>query len=207
MASITPRISLDGILLGLRKLEYAFTLNPICNPYAVQSDMEFHRQKGLTPKERALVRNLANGKNLTQSALAAGYSRKCPGQSGWQALQNIRLKLPDLLDKHGLTDNALIEKHLKPLLGATETMFFQSKGNVTETRRVPAHRVRINALDMAFRLKGSYKAPADEPGESEFVQVIVQAPQTQNGPQTADLEASTPNMRKDILDAAKRLLP
>jgi hypothetical protein len=168
--------------------------------------MELTRQKGLTQKERALVLNLAKGKNLTQSALAAGYSGKCPGQSGWQALQNIRLKMPDLLDRYGLTDNALIEKHLKPLLGATETKFFQSKGNVTETRRVPAHRVRIDALDMAFRLKGSYKAPADENGGSELVQVIVQAPQTQNGSQTADLEASIPNMRKDILHAAKRLL-
>jgi hypothetical protein len=168
--------------------------------------MEFRRQKGLTAKERALVRNLAKGKNLTQSALAAGYSGRCPGQSGWQALQNIRLKMPDLLDRHGLTDNALIEKHLKPLLGATETKFFQSKGNVTETRRVPAHRVRINALDMAFRLKGSYKAPADEPGGNELVQVIVQAPQTQNGSQTADAEVSPSNVRKGVLHAAKHLL-
>jgi hypothetical protein len=147
----------------------------------------------LTNKERTLVRSLATGKSLTQAALDAGYSSKNPGQSGWQALQNIRLKMPDLLDRHGLTDNALIEKHLKPLLRATETKFFQSKGNVTETRRVPAHRVRINALDTAFRLKGSYKAPADEPGESELVQVIVQAPQTQNGPQSPPKSRSGPS--------------
>jgi phage terminase small subunit len=59
--------------------------------------MASRKQKGLTHKEQVLVRNLANGKNISQSALAAGYSAKHPGQSGWQALQNIRLKMPELL--------------------------------------------------------------------------------------------------------------
>src|SRR5882762_10891409 len=66
------------------------------------------KPRDLTHKERAFVRNLVDGKNLIQSAL--------PGQSGWQALQNIRLKPPELLDEHGLSEKALIEKHLKPLL-------------------------------------------------------------------------------------------
>ena len=89
--------------------------------------MGLGQQKRLTYKEQAFVRNLVNGKSLTQSALDAGYSDKHPGQSGWQALKNIQLKMPELFDRYGLTDEALIEKHLKPLLFARETKFFHRK--------------------------------------------------------------------------------
>src|SRR3954447_22200166 len=109
--------------------------------------MGLGKQKRLTYKEQAFVRNLVNGKSLTQSALDAGYSDKHPGQSGWQALKNIQLKMPELFDRYGLTDEALIEKHLKPLLEATETKYFQSKGKVTETLKVPANDIRLDALD------------------------------------------------------------
>jgi phage terminase small subunit len=86
------------------------------------------RPKQLTNKERAFVRSLAQGRSLTDAALAAGYSSKNPGQSGWQALENIRHKVPELLDRHGPTDEALIEKHLKPLLNATENEVLPTQG-------------------------------------------------------------------------------
>src|SRR4030095_108784 len=41
------------------------------------------------------------------------------------ALQNLKLKIPELLDRLGLSDVALIEKRLKPLLSAQTTKFFQ----------------------------------------------------------------------------------
>ena len=135
--------------------------------------MEPRKQRALTQKQRALVRNLIEGKNLTQSALAAGYSGKCPGQAGWQALESIRLKLPELLDQHGLTDQALIEKHLKRLLRANETRLFQHKGKITDSRRVPANAIRLKALDMAFRLRGSYAKRAEDTPEKRTVQVLV----------------------------------
>jgi hypothetical protein len=135
--------------------------------------MGLGKQKRLTHKEQAFVRNLVNGKSLTESALAAGYSDKYPGQSGWQALKNIQLKVPEFLDQYGLTDEALIEKHLKPLLNATETKFFQHKGRVTDSRRVPANAIRLGALDMTFRLKGSYAKPEEGTAERRTVQVLV----------------------------------
>jgi len=140
--------------------------------------MGLGQQKRLTHKEQAFVRNLVIGKNLTESALAAGYSDKHPGQSGWQALKNIQLKMPELLDRYGLTDYVLIEKHLKPLLWATETKFFHTKGKVVDTRQVPANAIRLDALDMAFRLKGSYPLPVSENGTKtkKCVQVIVAPP-------------------------------
>jgi integrase len=55
--------------------------------------------------------------------------------------------MSEILDSQGLTYEVLIEKHLKPLLKATETKFFQAKGRVTDTRRVPELRARAKALD------------------------------------------------------------
>jgi hypothetical protein len=131
------------------------------------------KPKKLTTKERGLVRELSNGKTLTTAARDAGYSGKNPGQSGWQALHNIQRKMSEILDSQGLTDELLIEKHLKPLLRATETKFFQAEGRVTDTRRVPSLRTRVKALDMAFRLKGSFPAQSENKPEENYVRVIV----------------------------------
>ena len=135
--------------------------------------MGLGKQKQLTHREQGFVRNLIKGKSLTQSAIAAGYSDRHPGQSGWQALKNIQLKVPELLNQHGLTDEALIEKHLKPLLNATEVKHFQHNGEVTDSRRVPDNPTRLKALDMAFRLHGSYSPRKMEEAEKKTVQVIV----------------------------------
>ena len=110
----------------------------------------------LTPRRRALIKNLSKGMSITDAARKAGYTTKHPGQAGHQALEGIRLKFPHLLDKHGLTDEALIEKYLKPLLKAKETKFFAFQGEVIETHDVEALGIRKEALDMTFRLKGSY---------------------------------------------------
>ena len=37
----------------------------------------------------------------------------------------LRGRLPDLLDRHGLSEEVLIDKYLRPLLTAKETIFFQ----------------------------------------------------------------------------------
>jgi len=130
-------------------------------------------KKRLTTKERGLVRGLSSGKTLTRAARDAGYRGKNPGQSGWQALRNIQRKMSEILDSQGLTDEVLIEKHLKPLLRSTETKFFQAEGRVTDIRRVPALHTRVKALDMAFRLKGSFPVPSENRTAENYVQVIV----------------------------------
>jgi hypothetical protein len=63
------------------------------------------------------------------------------------------------MDEIGLTDRALIENYLVPLLNAKETKFFKDG----EKRiNVPALGIRHTALDTAFKLRGSY-ARADDP--------------------------------------------
>ena len=129
--------------------------------------------KQLKPRQVALVRNLVDGMTITEAARRAGYSKKCPGQAGYQALQNLRLKMPELLDRLGLNDVALIEKHLKPLLSARTTKFFQYRGKVTGKRIVVDNDARLKALDMTFKLRGSFAQTDPRLAEPEGVKVII----------------------------------
>jgi len=143
----------------------------------------------LTPQQRALVKNLIKGMSITDAALKAGYtdkSRVAAGQAGSQALENLRLKMPEVLEKAGLTDEVLTEKYLKPLLRAKETKFFAHEGKVTDHRDVAALGIRSNALDMTFNLKGSYAPKAIEGGgpiniKEVKVQIIRVGLQEQDG--------------------------
>ena len=84
--------------------------------------------------------------SVTRAALKAGYSEQNPGQSGYQALKAVRAKAPELLDRQDLTDDALSEKHLKPMLCATRTVFVKHEGKVTDEREVIAWGPRIASL-------------------------------------------------------------
>jgi hypothetical protein len=53
--------------------------------------------------------------------------------------------MPELLDDVGLTERALIEKHLVPLLSARTTRFFQHGGKVTGKRIVADNDARLKA--------------------------------------------------------------
>ena len=120
-------------------------------------------KRKLTPQQVLLIRNIVKGMTLGEAAVNAGYSENNPGQSGWQALQQIKDKMPAILDRHGLTDDALIEKYLRPALEAQETEFAKFEGKITDRVDVIAWEPRLKALDMAFSLKGSY-APKEISG-------------------------------------------
>jgi hypothetical protein len=76
------------------------------------------------------------------------------------------------LDKHGLTDSVLIEKHLKPLLKAKRVKHWAHNGKVRDSRHYADDDARIAALDMTFRLKGTY-APTKSEAKSAHVDAIV----------------------------------
>ena len=78
-----------------------------------------------TPRQMKLIEERAKGKSYSEAAIAAGYSEKNARQSGYQAMQQLRGRVPDLLDRHGLSEEVLIDKYLRPLLTAKETIFFQ----------------------------------------------------------------------------------
>ena len=128
----------------------------------------------LTPQQRRLIKNLIAGQSITESARSAGYADNgYVGQIGSQALETIREKMPQILDKHGLTDNVLIEKYLKPLLNAETTEFAKFEGKITDEKSVIAWEPRKAGLDMAFNLKGSYAAKDSGPSSGSNITVNV----------------------------------
>lgn len=149
-------------------------------------------KKKLTPKERALVKHRAKGKSMAVAVKAAGYAGNNPSQEGYNAMQRIQRKMPELMDKLGLTDESLVERHLKPLLAAREVKYFayrktvylpaekegekarESFEQVIDEREVAALGIRATALDMAFKLRGSY-APKQidlDPDNGQQITVI-----------------------------------
>src|SRR6266481_3626147 len=131
------------------------------------------KKNRLTPQRAKLIKIMAKGKSVGEAAKLAGYS--CT-QAASNAVRNIRSKMSEVLDRNGLTDEALISKYLKPLMTAEETLFFQHQGIVLDKRRVAALGIRSGALDMALKLKGSYPKNGDDKHNgngSNAAQVIV----------------------------------
>jgi hypothetical protein len=119
------------------------------------------------PRQQKFVRGLASGKTLTQAAKDAGYSEKNAAQSGYQALAHLRGRVPELLERHGLGEEVLIDKYLRPLLTAEETIFFQKDGKVKQQVNVAALGIRLSSLRTAFELHGSY-APKDPKEAAQY---------------------------------------
>lgn len=112
----------------------------------------------LTARQVLLMKGLMKGNTITEAAIAAGYSDKNPAQSGTQAMNLAKKKIPELLEIYGLGPDALIKKYLAPALEATETKFFQKDGKIEDEVDVVAWGPRLTALDMAFNLGGSFPA-------------------------------------------------
>ena len=120
------------------------------------------KNKRITQRERKFIQALPVSATLGEAAVAAGYSDKNPRQSGFQAMEGLRAKFSDLLDRHGLTDDALIDKYLLPLLSAKTTKHFAHHGKIVSTRSYSDNTTRFNALDATFRLKGAYSPKTEE---------------------------------------------
>jgi hypothetical protein len=122
-------------------------------------------------RQQKFVKALAEGKTLTQAAKEANYSSKNPGQSGYEALAQLRGRVPELLERHGLGEEVLIEKYLKPLLEAQETKFFPAGIKMGEKKvyyvNVESLGIRHASLRTAFELHGSY-APRDPKEAAQF---------------------------------------
>lgn len=130
------------------------------------------RRQKLSTRQQLLVKNLAKGKTQAAAAVAAGYTSKHAGQAGHQALQQIQKTAPELLAKHGLSDDVLIEKYLTPLMRADRSVFAVSEGEFTDERKRPDWNARNNGLDMAFKIRGLYVREAENKGP-EFNVIII----------------------------------
>jgi hypothetical protein len=152
------------------------------------------KYKRLTSRERALVVNLSKGMSLSDAAIASGYSENNARQSGYQAFQVVKEKMPEILEKHGLTDSAVIDKYLLPAMEACETKFFQKDGFVTDQRDVIAWGPRLTALDTFYKLRGAYVSADKQDGESIRASITIRLdvprPTAVLGPQVPELPES-----------------
>jgi hypothetical protein len=120
-----------------------------------------------------MLQNISNGMTAKAAALAAGYSKKNPRQSGYQALQGLTNKVPAIMERHGLSDDVLIDKYLLPALEAYETKFFATGGRITDSRVVAAWRSRVKALDIALKIKGLYAGKRKTEPVAEHIKTIL----------------------------------
>jgi hypothetical protein len=137
--------------------------------------------RALTHRERRLLQALAQGSTYAEAARYAGYSEKHLKQSGFQAFQVIKAKMPQILDRKGLTDDAVIDKYLLPALEAKETVFAKIRGKICDKREVIAWGPRLAALELLFKLKCSNaegqkdSSPTVEVLPDEYIKAINRA--------------------------------
>jgi len=101
---------------------------------------EKKRSLQLNAKRRKLLAGIGEGLNISDAGRLAGYGT---AQSAHRAMDLIRLKTPELLDKIGLPAEKLLKDHFLKALRATETKFFSHQGIVMETREVVNHDIRL----------------------------------------------------------------
>jgi hypothetical protein len=141
------------------------------------------RKKELTEKESRLVKAFLNGaKTRGEAAIEAGYSPKNPSASANQALESIRMKAPEAMDKLGLTVEHLIKNHLNPLLKAQETKIFVFEDEHAKKGKHTKRVLRVNLADnttrryatrMAFELQGAFPPQDPQLAAQVGVEVIV----------------------------------
>jgi hypothetical protein len=150
-------------------------------------------RKQPTPRQSRFAKALMKSKNLAQAAIAAGYSPKYAAQSAHQALQGIRLRVPEILDKAGYSVSVLIEKHLAPKLTATTTKLAAEKGEFTDHVELEDQDTQLKAIDMMLRMHGAY-APKDPKEAAHFgvKVVIIDVPRPQVGVWMPDVGPGDP---------------
>jgi hypothetical protein len=129
----------------------------------------------LTVRQSRLAKILAQQKTRSQAeaAILAGYSSKNPRQSAHNALADIKKKAPDVLNQMGLTVQAIVYNHLRPLLGATESKFFQHEGEITDHAEIADNGTRLRATEMVLNLHGAFPTEQEKQQGSLGVEVIV----------------------------------
>lgn len=134
--------------------------------------------KSLTIRQARLARILCSGsaKSYGEAAVAAGYSAKNARQSGYQALQQILAKAPEVMSKLGLTLESVIDKHLRPLLDASAVKIVQRKGRFTDWVELPDNATRLHAVQTVLKLHGAYPSEEELQRQHGVEVVIIDVP-------------------------------
>jgi len=110
-------------------------------------------KRGLTLKQAKLAKALPTSDSVSEAGRTAGYGT---AQSAHRALGTIREKMPDVLERHGLTPDFAAEKCLS-LMNAKETKFFANQGIVLDMKEVEALDIQLRALDAWAKMYGAFR--------------------------------------------------
>jgi hypothetical protein len=103
-------------------------------------------------KRRKLLEGVSRGLDISEAGRVAGYGT---AQSAHRAMNLIRTRMPDALDKVGFPAEKLL-KNLEKSLEATKTLYCTYRGKVTDTLEVPDHKIQLRAIIELLKLHGAY---------------------------------------------------
>jgi hypothetical protein len=95
-------------------------------------------------------------------------------QTAYQALKALPGRVPEILDRLGLDEETVIQKHLAPKLQAKMVHYFQKDGEVTEIQLSENLDIQMQAIHRIFQLHGSY-APKDPREAAQYGVKIIKA--------------------------------
>lgn len=120
-------------------------------------------KKPRTKKQKALLKNLANGDTMRQAAINAGYSPNSANHSAKETTENYREYVEKTLKEKGVTFEEIVER-LKECLTAKKVVGYlnsrvQGVEKISdEFVEVPDYQVRIKAIDISLKLYNAYPA-------------------------------------------------
>jgi len=99
-------------------------------------DRKPNKRRKIPFQARRLVREVLSGKHKTiaSAGQAAGYT----GPGAYRDLRNLQGTISEIMDQAGISDAYLVQNCLHPLLHATRTKHFNTKGR-SETRAKNLH--------------------------------------------------------------------
>lgn len=144
----------------------------------------------LTLKQSIFAKELMEGRSKKEAALIAKYSPLNPSQSAQQALKEIRKIAPEVMDEVGLSLKTIIQRHLVPLLHATEVKLAQNEGEYTDYVEVEALGTRTQATRMALELQNAFPAQQDPASQYGGIDtIIIDIPRPKWGETPVDIPA------------------
>jgi hypothetical protein len=112
-------------------------------------------QKGLGKARVAVARKLGIRLWIMLRDENLGGNRIERIHSAHRAMKKIEVRFTDYLEKHGMDDDYLAEKCIKPALEVMETKFGFDKGIVMSRESVIAWGPRLQAIDIVLHPHGS----------------------------------------------------
>jgi phage terminase small subunit len=127
-------------------------------------------QKNMNIRQQKYKKNRLLGMNQYNAARSAGYS-ETTSLKHTKVLEK-RVGISDILERQGLTDEALVRKH-KELLEAYSLVIIDGKVIYEEKGGVkrPEYQIQARALELAYKLKDLLRDKVEHSGEIKITKM------------------------------------